>query len=89
MPSEDKQTQKMSIVDASYALLQIVIGVGAAIFFVFLLLARAWQSPGGVSALQIGVSIIFVVLAGYLSLIWGDKFVAALGKLLSNGSDGL
>jgi hypothetical protein len=86
MSSEDNKTQGVNFISTIF---QIVIGVGAAIFFVLQLLARAWQSPDGVNALQIGVSIIFIILSGFLSLIWGDKFVAALGKLLSTGSDGL
>jgi hypothetical protein len=48
----------------------------------------AWQSPDGVNALQIGISIIFIALSGFLSMVWGNKFLAALGKLL-NSSDGL
>jgi hypothetical protein len=86
MSSEDNKTQGVNFISAVF---QIVIGVAAAIFFVLQLLARAWQSPDGLNALQIGVSIIFIILSGFLSLIWGDKFVAALGKLLSTGSDGL
>jgi hypothetical protein len=86
MSSENNKTQGVSVFSAIF---QIVIGVGAAIFFVLQLLARAWQSPDGVNALQIGVSVIFIILSGFLSLIWGDKFVAALGKLLGTGTNGL
>jgi hypothetical protein len=85
MSSEDNQTQGISIFQVMF---QTLIGVGGAIFFVIILFNYAWQSPDGVNALQISISIIFIVLSGFLSMVWGDKFLAALGKLL-NSSDGL
>jgi hypothetical protein len=85
MSSNDKQTEGTSIF---YIMFQVAIGVGGAIFFVIMLLRYAWQSPDGVNALQIGLSILFVIFSGFLSMVWGDKFLEALGKLL-NSSDGL
>ncbi len=85
MSSEDKQTQGMNIFEV---MLQAMVGVGGAIFFALILLNYAWQSPDGVKAWQIGVSIIFIIISGLLSIVWGDKFLEALGKFL-NSSDGL
>jgi hypothetical protein len=85
MSSEDKQTQGISIFQV---VLQAMVGVGGAIFFVLILLNYAWQSPDGVNTWQIGISIIFIIVSGFLSMVWGDKFLDALVKLL-NSSDGL
>jgi hypothetical protein len=85
MSSNDQQPEGTSIF---YVMFQGAIGVGGAIFFVLMLLRYAWQSSYGVNALQIGLSILFVIFSGFLSMVWGDKFLAALGKLL-NSSDGL
>jgi predicted MFS family arabinose efflux permease len=85
MSSQDQQTEGTSIFNAMF---KVAVGVGGAIFFVLILLRYAWQSPDGVNALQIGLSILFVIFSGFLSMVWGDKFLEALGKLL-NSSDGL
>ncbi len=72
MSSEDKQTQGISIFQI---MLQAVVGVGGAIFFVIILLNYAWQSPTGVNLWQIGISIIFIIVSEFLSMVWGDKFL--------------
>lgn len=85
MSSENNQAQGISIFSV---MLQALVGVVGAIFFVLLLLSYAWHSPTGVNIFQISISIVFIIMSGLLSMLWGNKFLAALSKLL-NSTDSL
>ncbi len=56
-------------------MLLLVIPVSYTLFF----------TPGiGLSALQIGLSVGFILLCGALSVIWGNQVLEALSKLLES-----
>jgi ABC-type bacteriocin/lantibiotic exporter with double-glycine peptidase domain len=57
---------------------------GAALGAFMVAIPISYESPIDVSIVEVGVALLLVISCGFLSVIWGEKFIEAVAKVLNN-----